>query len=106
MKSIAFWYSTGSTYSYLTIVRLPGVEVASGIAFNWHPFNVRHVTIERNNIPFHNKPVKSFYMWRDIERRAGLYGLSPKIPAPYPLPGLVLANQVAVLGAEEGWCAA
>jgi 2-hydroxychromene-2-carboxylate isomerase len=59
--------------------------------------------IEQNNIPFKDKPVKTAYMWRDIERRAGRYGLSPKLPAPYPLPGLFLANLVATVGAEEGW---
>jgi 2-hydroxychromene-2-carboxylate isomerase len=61
--------------------------------------------IEQNNIPFKDKPVKTAYMWRDIERRADDYGLVPKIPAPYPLQGLVLANQVAILGTEEGWVA-
>lgn len=42
-------------------------------------------------------------MWRDIERRAARYGLQPKVPAPYPLAELVLANQVATLGEIEGW---
>jgi 2-hydroxychromene-2-carboxylate isomerase len=104
MPSIDFWYSIGSTYSYLTVMRLADVQRATGVRFRWRPFNVRHVMIEQNNIPFKDKPVKAAYMWRDIERRAGRYGLHPRIPAPYPLPGLVLANQVAVLGAEEGWC--
>lgn len=45
-------------------------------------------------------------MWRDIQRRAELYELGPpRLPAPYPLPGLVLANQVALVGSEEGWVA-
>lgn len=100
---IDFWFSIGSTYSYLTIMRLAEVEESSGIKFRWRPFNVRHVMVEQNNIPFKDKPVKSAYMWRDIERRAERYGLTPKLPAPYPLPGLVLANQIAVLGVEEGW---
>ena len=100
---IDFWYSIGSTYSYLTVMRLPEVARASGVDFRWRPFNVRHVMVEQNNIPFKDKPVKTAYMWRDIERRAGNYGLTPSVPAPYPLPGLVLANQVAALGAEEGW---
>tara|TARA_R110002072_G_scaffold26023_2_gene86613 strand:- start:188 stop:655 length:468 start_codon:yes stop_codon:yes gene_type:complete len=59
--------------------------------------------IEQNNIPFKDKPIKSAYMWRDIERRAARYGLTPKLPAPYPLTGLILANQIAVVGAEHGW---
>lgn len=106
MPGIDFWYSIGSTYSYLAVMRLADVGRSSGIAFHWRPFNVRHVMIEQNNIPFKDKPVKMAYMWRDIERRAERYGLHPRIPAPYPLQGLVLANQVAVLGAEEGWCEA
>ena len=103
MAKIDFWFSIGSTYSYLTILRLAQVEAAAGVEFRWRPFNVRHVMVEQNNIPFKDKPVKAAYMWRDIERRAERYGLSPRIPAPYPLPGLVLANLVATLGAEEGW---
>lgn len=105
MSQIDFWYSIGSTYSYLTVMRLAGVERACGVEFRWRPFNVRHVMIEQNNIPFKDKPVKTAYMWRDIERRAERYGLAPRIPAPYPIPGLVLANQIATLGAEEGWVA-
>ncbi|MCR9148850.1 MAG: 2-hydroxychromene-2-carboxylate isomerase [Rhodobacteraceae bacterium] len=103
MAKIDFWFSIGSTYSYLTVMRLSDVGRACGVDFHWRPFNVRHVMIEQNNIPFKDKPVKTAYMWRDIERRAERYGLSPKIPAPYPLPGLVLANLVATVGREEGW---
>ena len=105
MPTIDFWYSIGSTYSYLTVMRLPQVAASEGVTFRWRPFDVRHVMIAQNNIPFRDKPVKAAYMWRDIERRAQVYGLSPKLPAPYPLPGLVLANAVATLGAEEGWVA-
>jgi 2-hydroxychromene-2-carboxylate isomerase len=100
---IDFWYSIGSTYTYLSVMRLSDVTRSTGVSFRWRPFNVRHIMIEQNNIPFKDKPVKAAYMWRDVERRAHQYGLSPKIPAPYPLPGLVLANQIAVLGTAEGW---
>jgi 2-hydroxychromene-2-carboxylate isomerase len=79
------------------------VAKANDVEFRWRPYNVRHVMVEQNNIPFKDKPVKTAYMWRDIERRAAPYGLTPSIPAPYPLPGLVLANQIAALGEEEGW---
>lgn len=103
MAEIDFWYSIGSTYSYLTVMRLPEAERAHNVKFRWQPFDVRHVMVEQNNIPFKGKPVKAAYMWRDIERRAQRYGLSPKVPAPYPLPGLVLANQVAMVGVNEGW---
>jgi 2-hydroxychromene-2-carboxylate isomerase len=105
MHGIDFWYSIGSTYSYLSVMRLRDVEERTGARFSWRPFDVRHVMVAQNNIPFRDKPVKAAYMWRDIARRAARYGLTPRIPAPYPLPGLVLANQVAVLAEAEGWVA-
>lgn len=103
MAQLDFWYSIGSTYSYLTVMRIDGVGAASGVDVRWRPFNVRHVMIEQNNIPFKDKPVKTAYMWRDIERRAARYGLAPQVPATYPIAELVLANQVALLGMEQGW---
>jgi 2-hydroxychromene-2-carboxylate isomerase len=103
MPEIDFWYSVGSTYSYLTVMRLPQVSKTFGVGFQWRPFDVRHIMIAQNNVPFRDKPVKAAYMWRDIERRAAGYGLKPAVPAPYPLPELVFANQVATLAAQEGW---
>lgn len=103
MKPIDFWFSIGSTYSCLTVMRLPAYASTHGITVNWRPFNVRAIMVEQDNIPFAGKPVKAAYMWRDIERRAAKYGLSIKVPAPYPLEDLPLANQVALLGLQEGW---
>jgi 2-hydroxychromene-2-carboxylate isomerase len=42
-------------------------------------------------------------MWRDIERRSRMYGLSAKVPVPYPIQEYDVANCVAVLGTIEGW---
>ncbi len=61
--------------------------------------------LAQNNIPFRDKPVKAAYMWRDIARRAQKYGLQIRVPAPYPLQELTLANQIALVGYGEGWCA-
>lgn len=100
---IDFWFSIGSTYSYLSVMRLGRIAAETGIDFAWRPFNVRSIMVAQNNIPFANKPVKAAYMWRDIARRAAKYRLSPRIPAPYPIADLPLANQVALLGMREGW---
>ena len=102
---IDFWVSVGSTYSYLSVMRLKSVEAASGVSFRWRPFSVRAIMIEQNNIPFVGKPVKMAYMWRDIGRRARGYGFEPRLPAPYPLKEFDLANKIAVLAETEGWCA-
>ena len=102
---IDFWFSIGSTYTYLSVMRLPDVERATGVAFRWRPFSVHEIMIAMNNIPFRTKPAKPSYMWRDIERRAAMYGLPARVPAPCPLARRDIANSVAVLAATEGWVA-
>ena len=104
-EPIQFWFSIGSTYTYLSVVRLEAAEREYGVAFDWQPFNVRAIITEIGNIPFQGKPPKLAYMWADIERRAAMYGIPAHLPAPYPLPNLELANRVAMVGRAEGWCA-
>lgn len=103
MPEIDFWFSIGSTYSFLTVMRLPDWARERDVTLRWRPFNVRSVMMEQNNVPFANKPQKAAYMWRDIERRAAKYGLRGTLPAPYPISDLPLANQVALLGMAEDW---
>ena len=103
MAHLDFWYSIGSTYSYLTVMRMGNYARDNGLDVTWRPFDVRHIMLAQNNVPFRDKPVKTAYMWRDMERRAEIYGLAINVPAPYPLPHLPLANCVALLGMSEGW---
>ena len=101
--AIDFWFTAGSTYTYLTVQRLPALAAKQGVCFNWRPFSARTIMREQNNMPFTGKPVKTAYMWRDIERRAALYGLTANLPAPYPLKEYELVHRVATLGLAEGW---
>ena len=105
MTEIEFWFSIGSTYTYLSVARLHKIEKLYNLKFIWHPFSVRQIMIEMENVPFTPLPKKnkSDYMWRDIERRAKFYGFDAKVPAPYPLKEFDLANKVAVVGMNEGW---
>ena len=105
MQQVDFWFSIGSTYTYLTVYRLQELAIKENLKFNWHPFSVRKIMMDMDNIPFTppSKKIKSDYMWRDIERRAKFYGFEAKVPAPYPLKEFDLANQIAILGMNEGW---
>jgi 2-hydroxychromene-2-carboxylate isomerase len=103
--TIEFWFSIASTYTYLSVTRRSAVERERGCRFVWRPFSVRTIMSEQNNSPFRDKPIKAGYMWRDIGRCAGLYGIPFRGPVPYPIQEAHLANQVAILGAREGWCA-
>jgi 2-hydroxychromene-2-carboxylate isomerase len=101
--SIDFWFTMGSTYSYLSVMRLADVERKTGIAFRWRPFHLLLILQEMKHVPFADKPAKCQYMWRDIERRAAMYGFAGKFPAPYPARQSIAANLVAVVGTREGW---
>ena len=104
MKEIDFWFSIGSTYTFLSVNRISEVAKKENIKFNWKPFSVRIIMNEMNNHPFPpDKKNKVDYMWRDIERRAKGYGFSAITPVPYPLSQFDLANKLAVLGLKEGW---
>ena len=105
MKKIEFWYSIGSTYTYLSTQRLTEIANQKNIEFEWCPFSVRSRMIEMENVPFmaEKKRDKIDYMWRDVQRRANFYGFDAKVPAPYPLKEFDLANKVAILGKDQGW---
>jgi 2-hydroxychromene-2-carboxylate isomerase len=102
-SQIDFWFTMGSTYSFLSVMRLAEVERSSGISFHWRPFHLLVILQEMKHVPFADKPAKSAYMWRDIERRAAMYGLKTKLPAPYPAKQSVIANLIATVGMQEGW---
>ena len=104
MKKIDFYFSIGSTYTYLSVTRILDMEKKHQVKFNWKPFSVRAIMKEMNNIPFPKDKInKVNYMWRDIERRAEGYGFFAKTPVPYPLSEFDLANQVAVYGLSKDW---
>ena len=104
MKNIDFYFSIGSTYTYLSVTRILDIEKKNQVKFNWKPFSVRMIMKEMNNIPFPKEKMnKVNYMWRDIERRAEGYGFFAKTPVPYPLSEFDLANQIAILGLEKDW---
>ena len=106
MKKIEFWFSLGSTYTFLSVSRIKNIIAENKIYFSLHPFSVRTVMKNMDNIPFPpSKKAKVNYMWRDIQRRSELYNLKvPNVPVPYPIKDLDLANQVALVGVKNGWC--
>ena len=64
MSEIDFYFSIGSTYTYLSVTRILDVEKQHQVKFNWKPFSVRAIMKEMNNIPFpKDKMNKVNYMW-------------------------------------------
>jgi 2-hydroxychromene-2-carboxylate isomerase len=100
---IDFWFTMGSTYTYLSVMRLGELEQSNGIRFRWRPFHLLVILQEMKHVPFADKPTKCAYMWRDIERRAAAYRIPASLPAPYPPKQSIVANLVAIVGMRQGW---
>jgi 2-hydroxychromene-2-carboxylate isomerase len=105
-RHLDFFFFYGSTYTYLTVMRIERMAADRDVAVRWRPFNVRDIMMEQNNVPFRDKPVKARYMWRDIERRAGRHGIPFNGIPPYPVDPEHLAGRVGLVAAEQGWCPA
>ncbi len=99
-----FFFFIGSTYTYLSVMRVEAAAAARGIAVRWRPFDVRALMIEQNNRPFVGKPAKLADMWRDLERRARRHGLPFRSVPAYPVDPEGLAGLVATVASREGWC--
>ena len=93
----------GSTYTYLTVMRIAGIQESAGVLFRWRPFDLLTILKEMKHVPFADKPAKSEYMWRDIKRRACVRGIPVNVPAPYPPRQSITANRIAIAGLREGW---
>ena len=103
-KTITAWFSIGSTYTFLTALRIQNFTKQNNLKLEIKPISIRQIMKEMDNIPFPpSKKSKVDYMWRDIERRAEFYDLpKPRLPAPYPLKEFDRANQVGILLNSQG----
>src|SRR6187431_855707 len=81
---IDFYFSIGSLYTFLTVMRMDRVEDTTDIRFVWRPFRVRTIMQEMNNLPA-AQPRKLAYAFRDVHRRAAMYGFAFEGEPPYPL---------------------
>ena len=104
-NNLTFWISIGSTYTYLTALRLSKFIRDNDFDISFKIINIRLIMKKMDNVPFPpSKPSKVNYMWKDIQRRAEIYQIPiPKIPAPYPLKYFDEANLYALTALEEGW---
>lgn len=100
--TLEFWFSTGSTHSYLTAYRIGPAAAEAGVTLSLHPFNLGALFREDGYRPFPASAPRTLHMWRDIARRAALMGLSPRLPAPYPAPDAPMANSIAQVMARRG----
>jgi 2-hydroxychromene-2-carboxylate isomerase len=104
--SIEFWFGYGSTYTYLSALRIEPLLRGANINLVWRPFNLTTLMRDKGfpRGPFAERPDKLAYMWRDMERRAERFNLPYRRPSVYPVDSQRTVR-VGILASHEGWCA-
>lgn len=108
MNTIEFWFDFGSNYSYLSMMRirrLVGSSSAdSGLRVTLKPFMLGPIfkTLGWETSPFVLQAMKGNYVWQDMRRQCGKYGLRWQRPSVFPRNAL-LAARVALLGEGQPW---
>jgi 2-hydroxychromene-2-carboxylate isomerase len=79
MKTVDFYYSIGSRYSYLAATQIDALQQATGCHVEWHPVNSIRLISQLERSPFEGKPTSTQYEWTyrelDAQRWANLYGI-------------------------------
>lgn len=79
-----FWFGYGSTYTYLTVMRIEPLARSRGVTVRFKP--IKLVSLMRDlglpKGPFLERPEKLAYMYRDLERRAAHHDGTRELGAP------------------------
>jgi 2-hydroxychromene-2-carboxylate isomerase len=107
MKELEFWFEFGSNYSYLTVMRIEQEATRLGVRIIWKPFLLGPIFKDFgwSTSPFVLQKEKGRYMWTDMDRQCGKYGLAWNKPTTFPR-AAILPMRVAVLGASKPWIGA
>ena len=106
MPALQFWFEFGSTYSYLSAVRIEASASLVGVAVAWEPFLLGPIFAEQgwDDSPFNVYPAKGRYMWRDLERLGSDRGIPFVKPSRFPRSGVVAARVACLAKAtSEPW---
>ena len=101
---IEFWFDFGSSYSYLSVMRIEAEARRLGVRVLWKPFLLGPIfrALGMENSPFVLQKEKGAYVRRDMARQCRKYGLRWREPSVFPRLG-VLPARIALLGAEQPW---
>jgi len=105
--SLEFWFEFGSTYSYLSVMRIEVLAKQYGVAIAWKPFLLGPIfkSFGWDNSPFVLHPAKGAYALIDMARQCDKYAIPWTPPSTFPRSTL-LPMRVALLGAEQPWIGA
>lgn len=102
--TVDFFFDFASPYACLTALRIRGAASAAGVPVRWRPILLGPIFQAEGlaDTPMKVFPLRGAYMQRDVPRRARRHGFTLRVPADFPLNGL-LAARMALTALAEGW---
>lgn len=103
-REIEFWFEFGSTYSYLSVMRIEDLAAKHDVQVSWQPFLLGPIfqSFGWNDSPFVLQKEKGEYVWKDMARQCAKYGIPWKMPTQFPRLG-VLPLRVMLVGRGQAW---
>ena len=89
-KDVEFFFDVGSPASYLAWTQLPGICADAGATLVYRPFLLGGVFQATGNQSPMEIPAKGRYMFDDLLRYAGRYGVALKMNPHFPINTLLL----------------
>ena len=104
LAGLEFWFDFASTYSYIAAMRIEAMGRAAQVDVRWKPFLLGPIFAMQgwNDSHFNLYPQRGAYMWRDLERLCGKFGLPWRRPSRFPRAS-TLPARIACDMADEAW---
>ncbi len=98
--TIELWFEFGSSYSYLSVMRIEQLAAGLGVTVQWRPFLLGPIfkSFGWSTSPFVVQTWKTEYVWRDMERECRKYGLAWTRPTAFPRTALLPARVATSCG--------
>lgn len=98
---LEFWFDFSSPYAYIAATQIDNIAEDHGRTVQWKPFLLGAVMKESGGAPLASFPMKFDYARQDLDRFARLFGLSFKVPEPFPVATLAAARAFYWLDGQD-----
>jgi len=103
-RELEIWFEFGSSYSYLSVMRVESAAARLDVRVIWQPFLLGPIfrSFGWDTSPFAMQAQKGAYVWKDLARQCTKYGLPWTQPSTFPRRAL-LPMRVALISASQPW---
>ena len=84
MSAIDFYFDFSSPYGYIASLLIDDLAAVHGREVNWKPFLLGYAMQKTGGAPLIDVPMKSDYLWHDVQRSASEHGARFRLAPGFP----------------------